>query len=61
MAHVAHKEHFRNSAGPGCLGARLEGFDDRSVTVDDGRPPCGIGLAVGGIRIVEGTGEGGAV
>ncbi len=34
------------------LGGRFDGFDDRAVTVDDGRPPCGVCFAVAGIGVI---------
>ncbi len=38
--------------GSSSLRGRFDGFDDRTVTVDDGRPPCGVRFAVGGIGVI---------
>jgi hypothetical protein len=39
--------------GSRSLGGRFDGFDDRAVTVDDGRAPRGVCFAVGGIGVIE--------
>ena len=38
--------------GSRSLGGRFDGFDDRAVTVDDGRAPRGVCFAVGGIGVI---------
>jgi hypothetical protein len=38
--------------GSSPLGGRFGGFDDCAVTIDDGRPPCGVCFAVGGIGVI---------
>ena len=38
--------------GSSPLRGRFDGFDDRTVTVNDGRAPCGVCFAVGGIGVI---------